>query len=245
MDKNRLYFGRKFYQDKQNGYWISCDYPRIRAHRWVWISVHGPIPKGYHIHHKDEDRSNNDIENLELIERGRHQRHHMLQPHRIKFARELAEKYRPLTKAWHASEEGIRWHKINGLKAWSLRESTRLVCKVCDVTFETKTYHQEFCSNACKSRDRRARGVDNIEKACDGCGNKFLSNKYSKQRFCGRRCSPKTPKKPRPKKVCEQCGIEFEVQRKKSRFCGYSCSGRHNALKQADSSTSNLLIKLK
>ncbi len=36
-------------------------------HRWVWEQVHGSIPDGMQVHHKDHDPHNNDIDNLELV----------------------------------------------------------------------------------------------------------------------------------------------------------------------------------
>ena len=39
-----------------------------RLHREVWKLYNGQIPKGYHVHHKDENTWNNDISNLELVE---------------------------------------------------------------------------------------------------------------------------------------------------------------------------------
>ena len=38
-----------------------------RLHRAVWEHHNGKIPNGYHVHHKDGDRNNNDISNLELL----------------------------------------------------------------------------------------------------------------------------------------------------------------------------------
>ena len=38
-----------------------------RLHRTVWEFHNGTIPKGYHVHHKDGNRSNNAIENLTLM----------------------------------------------------------------------------------------------------------------------------------------------------------------------------------
>lgn len=38
----------------------------------MWQEAYGPIPKGYHIHHKDGNRRNNDLENLELIKGTEH-----------------------------------------------------------------------------------------------------------------------------------------------------------------------------
>ena len=45
-------------------------------HRIVWKRHKGPIPKGMDIHHKDEDRLNNNIDNLELLSKAEHTRMH-------------------------------------------------------------------------------------------------------------------------------------------------------------------------
>lgn len=45
-------------------------------HRIVWKRHNGPIPKGMHVHHKDGDRLNNVIENLELVDGTEHTRMH-------------------------------------------------------------------------------------------------------------------------------------------------------------------------
>ena len=45
-------------------------------HRIVWKRHKGPIPKGMHIHHKDDNKLNNDIDNLELIDPITHRRLH-------------------------------------------------------------------------------------------------------------------------------------------------------------------------
>jgi len=48
----------------------------IREHRLVWEQHHGPIPKGYVIHHKDSNGLNNSIDNLEMMTRAEHVKHH-------------------------------------------------------------------------------------------------------------------------------------------------------------------------
>jgi len=48
---------------------------RWRA-RQVWRHAHGPIPAGYHVHHKDGDFTNNALENLECVEGKAHNSEH-------------------------------------------------------------------------------------------------------------------------------------------------------------------------
>ena len=40
------------------------------VHRLVWIAFNGEIPSGYEIDHKDEDKANNALSNLQLFTRG-------------------------------------------------------------------------------------------------------------------------------------------------------------------------------
>lgn len=48
----------------------------VLEHRLVWFEHHGDIPAGHEVHHKDHDRSNNDIGNLELLTEAEHQAEH-------------------------------------------------------------------------------------------------------------------------------------------------------------------------
>lgn len=46
-------------------------------HRLVWEKEHGqPVPNGFVIHHKDGNKTNNDISNLELLEAKKHAKMH-------------------------------------------------------------------------------------------------------------------------------------------------------------------------
>lgn len=201
MSSHQEHFGRKFYQDKETGYWISVNYskekPRTRAHQWVWFNNYGKPPKGYHIHHVNEDRSDNRIENLELMKGSRHLSFHMvkhmLDPKKKKQLQDQCNIIRPLTKEWHASEEGRAWHKYHALKNnFGNPEPTKYACQQCNKEYFSKLIAKgrtRFCSNPCKSKWRRDQGVDEIEKICLNCTKHFMNNKYSKQVYCCRSCA--------------------------------------------------------
>jgi hypothetical protein len=55
---------------------ITVDGKSVYEHRVVWERTHGPIPRGFHIHHKDENPLNNALNNLECLPHGVHTAHH-------------------------------------------------------------------------------------------------------------------------------------------------------------------------
>ena len=67
----------------------------------------GKVPAGHHIHHVNGDKSNNNIENLQVLSAKEHCRLHMT-PERLEKSRAHAERIRPLTKKWHSSSEAKR-----------------------------------------------------------------------------------------------------------------------------------------
>jgi hypothetical protein len=45
---------------------------QIPIHIWKWECLHGKIKRGFILHHKDGDKTNYDIENLQLMTRREH-----------------------------------------------------------------------------------------------------------------------------------------------------------------------------
>ena len=69
-----VYGGLKFTVSNTTGYY-RCTKNRkkhLSLHRYKWEKERGPIPQGWDIHHKDEDKTNNDIENLECLPKAEH-----------------------------------------------------------------------------------------------------------------------------------------------------------------------------
>ena len=150
------------------------------------------VPEEYHIHHEDGNPLNNEISNLLCLSSSEHLRMHAKEYHKNNkdFVKANLAAIRPLTKEWHASEEGRKWHSEHASEAFKTREAVQFKCEVCGEPYETK--HRgttRFCSNKCKSKWRRDSGIDNIEKTCKTCGKPFTTNKYSKARFCSKKCS--------------------------------------------------------
>lgn len=58
-----------FTNKNSGGYYhgSSRGYPEQYRARLVWFSVNGPVPKGMEINHKNHDRADDRIDNLELV----------------------------------------------------------------------------------------------------------------------------------------------------------------------------------
>lgn len=114
------------------------------------------VPTGFHIHHKDGNTFNNDIENLECISREQHDK--IPKKINMELLREHLEKIRPLTKAWHSTEEGKKFHKRIAGMSYKYREKFIIKCLSC--RSDVSTYYPQktkYCGNRCSLRALRAR----------------------------------------------------------------------------------------
>lgn len=69
-------YERNIYYDHK-GYACVCINGReYKVHILIWQSVNGVKPKGYEIHHKDKNKANYSISNLELLTPSEHRRIH-------------------------------------------------------------------------------------------------------------------------------------------------------------------------
>lgn len=184
--------GMSFY-DNGNGYFYNS-WRRMYLHRYIWEKENGPIPQGYDVHHIDHDKNNNSINNLTILTRKEH-----LYLHEESLSEEQKEKRRKhmlttvheAAKEWHKSEKGKEWHKnhYNNCK-YKLQVIKQFKCQCCDDIFEAiDNGANKFCSNKCKSKYRRLKGLDLIDKHCEYCGTLFKTNKHKKSKCCSRSCA--------------------------------------------------------
>ena len=74
---NNVYYRRKKICYSENHYpTIKVDKITQNVHVLVWEEKHGKSPKGFEIHHKDFDKSNYNLSNLELMTLSNHRRIH-------------------------------------------------------------------------------------------------------------------------------------------------------------------------
>ena len=196
------YDGYKFCRDEKTNYFLCSNKingRRKRLHVYVWEKHNGKVPKGYHVHHKDFDKFNNDISNLQILRRREHMMFHgknLNEEQKEKLRENLIRKAVPASKEWHKSKKGHEWHKKHGFEvAKKQKERTvKLICEQCGKEYETlefKKGRSRFCSNKCKSAWRRKMKLDHEERTCPKCGKKFMANKYQKTIYCSKSCAKK------------------------------------------------------
>ena len=190
--------GYKFRKDTKTGYYLSTKkigVSRLRLHVYVWKKHNGDIPKGYQIHHKDQNKDNNEIENLDCLSEKEHLSWHGLNPTE-EFRKKRAENFEKVRRKateWHKSKEGLEWHKKQGEKLRGLDFNTyaELTCHHCGIIFQGIERHSKYCTPNCRTKARKASGVDDETRECEVCNDNFTVNKYSKKRTCSRKCAGK------------------------------------------------------
>ena len=84
MDKQpTVSFGGNLYTERSDGYWRKTTGDRRQLHSDVWEVQFGAIPDGYELHHRDSNKSNNAIDNLECLTAAEHTRKY--NPHNNQF----------------------------------------------------------------------------------------------------------------------------------------------------------------
>ena len=144
----------QFHKDCVTGYWVNNTY-RLRLHREklrLELGLTKEQMEGLDVHHIDGNKDNNDISNLQLINKIKHVTTHAKEQVRekiIKICEWCGEEYESSSNVAHkqrfCSEKcKMKWRRANGLN------DTVRVCKqcgkefICDICSRT-----QFCSRHC------------------------------------------------------------------------------------------------
>lgn len=142
----QIHFGLKFYRQTY-GYYVNRTKERtLLAHRWVWQNHYGQIPDNMDIHHKDGDKSNNAVDNLEMLNRSDHLKEHWKDEKEIEKRLTQLEKVRPIK--WLQSEEGRKSVSEKGKQVWKDRQPHIVICEECGIEKEFKRWAR-FCCKTC------------------------------------------------------------------------------------------------
>ena len=162
VSPTKQYFnGAHYWKGKNERYYRNAHYKPHSLHRAVWEYHNGKIPEGMVIDHIDRNTDNNQIENLRCVTLSENARNISSEAKAQKKAH--CDKIRSLTKSWHASPEGLEWHRQHGIKAYAKRKPIERVCSICGKKFMTTQYSERvhLCSPSCQQKDlRRRRKLD-------------------------------------------------------------------------------------
>lgn len=193
-EKFQYYNGVKFTRDDKTGYYLNSTL-KMRMHRFVWLCEKGDIPKGYDIHHKDHDKSNNDISNLELVTKKQHSKLHyeeLSAEEKQAKIDNMNNNARPKAIEWHKSEEGKKWHSEMVKKAYAdgkLGKKSTFVCEVCGKSFmQVPRIGHKFCSGKCQQKYLRA-NQPIVTRICCVCGKEYSCKQNSLSKTCSKHCS--------------------------------------------------------
>lgn len=112
------------------------EHKTCRVHRLVWESFVGDIPNGYVVHHKDDDKQNNHLENLQLVSTMDHHKIHLAEhPEMIDSMRNYNKYVRPKTVCQY-SLDGSFVAKYNSAKEAFVNTGVcaRNILQVCNKT---------------------------------------------------------------------------------------------------------------
>ena len=211
-------------------------------YRDVWFYYNGEIPDGdYEIHHRNWDKSDNNITNLQLLTKAEHTKIHHVKKNKpitkivqcVVCNKNFNVPIRSTRKCCSTTCLKIALGK-SGAK--NVKPPVQKICPECGKNFTVKhgKNNQIYCSFECsKIALARKRKKTIIERICPACGKKFIVSRSSpKTIHCSKECAAKMTglklKKPLIEKICPVCGKTFTLPRNEVRTicCSRACGAK-------------------
>ena len=184
-DTHQKFDGVVFHTDR-SGHYVTAS---TGIHRFVWQYYHGEIPDGYHIHHVDENKTNNAVENLQCMTKQDHQSLHNKQPFYEERVCRTCGKIFIVQKACQ---------KLAMYCSKKCQSKVNRICSLCGEEFLTTSYKPaEHCRSSARKVSWEKRRAQNpirpsCQKRCPICGKSFVVKPgHEKTQCCSRSCGHK------------------------------------------------------
>lgn len=227
-DTHQSFNGNIFYKN-QSGH-FNANYA---IHRAIWFYYYGAIPINYEIHHKDSNKANNDISNLQLLTKSEHKSLHNKEVIPKKCICENCGKEFFTTNTGLTKFCSKKCFNENYKKSEENKEIRE--CVICGKKFKVFKYSvAKCCSLSCiselalKSLHKTPKVF--LEKTCPVCGKIFRTKRNAT--FCSKKCYISHKKLQSEKntleKVCPVCGKIFYVKPylKDRIYCSTNCANK-------------------
>lgn len=117
----------------EDGHWVNGSKNKKYLHREIVkkeLNLTDEDMKGLIVHHKDKDKNNNAISNLEILTQSEHMKKH------------IEEVYKNFTPGW-------------GPHNRICNKTYDKICVKCGMQFQSKCYNAKYCSTKCKNANRK------------------------------------------------------------------------------------------
>lgn len=142
-------------------YYMATTHPRTYLHHDIYVHAHGPIPKGWHVHHINHDPTDNRIENLAALSPEAHAALHGREldvlikqcdecGQDFSARRDRARWCSPACKERRRRKEGVAYVRP---RVEPMAEQR--TCEECGTAYVAVKPWQRFCSSPCKQRTNR------------------------------------------------------------------------------------------